>query len=83
MMGIFSEPEKSNDAANRVRLVISGGTPFSIWEAFEERFGVFIHEWYGAVEGGLAHKPPGIGPKAPAGWGAAGHRLPLLAPQGF
>lgn len=62
MMGIFSEPEKADDADNPVRLVLSAGTPLTIWETFEKRFGVFIHEWYGAVEGGFAHKPPGVGP---------------------
>ena len=62
MMGIYSEPEKIDDADNPVRLVLSAGTPCAIWEQFEKRFGVLIHEWYGAVEGGFAHKPPGIGP---------------------
>lgn len=62
MMGIFSEPDKPDDADNPVRLILSAGTPHAIWEAFEKRFGVFIHEWYGAVEGGFAHKPPGVGP---------------------
>ncbi len=62
MMGIYSEPEKPDDADNPVRLVLSAGTPRAIWERFEKRFGVLIHEWYGAVEGGFAHKPPGIGP---------------------
>ena len=62
MMGIFSEAEKPDDADNPVRLVLSAGTPRSIWEAFEKRFDVLIHEWYGAVEGGFAHKPPGVGP---------------------
>ena len=62
MMGIFSEPEKPDDADNPVRLVLSAGTPRAIWKAFEKRFGVFIHEWYGAVEGGFAHNPPGVGP---------------------
>ena len=62
MMGIFSEPPRENDADNSVRLVLSAGTPKMIWETFEKRFGVMIHEWYGAVEGGFAHKPPGIGP---------------------
>ncbi len=62
MMGIYSEPAKPDDADNPVRLVISAGTPKPIWEAFEKRFGVLIHEWYGAVEGGFAHKPPGVGP---------------------
>ena len=62
MMGIYSEPPRENDADNPVRLVLSAGTPRSIWEEFESRFGVLIHEWYGAVEGGFAHKPPKVGP---------------------
>jgi crotonobetaine/carnitine-CoA ligase len=62
MMGIYSEPRKNNDADNPVRKVLSAGTPRSIWEDFEKRFNVKIHEWYGAVEGGFAHNPPGEGP---------------------
>ncbi|MGD0276233.1 MAG: AMP-binding protein [Syntrophales bacterium] len=62
MMGIFSEPAKPDDANNPVRLVISAGTPLPIWEAFEKRFNVKIHEWFAAVEGGFAHNPPGAGP---------------------
>ena len=62
MSGIYNEPPKPNDADNPVRKVISAGTPRAIWEAFEKRFNVKIHEWYGAVEGGLAHNPPGFAP---------------------
>ncbi len=62
MAGIYNEPPRDNDADNPVRKVISAGTPRSIWEAFENRFGVKIHEWYAAVEGGLAHNPPNTGP---------------------
>lgn len=62
MMGIYSEPRKPGDADNPVRKVLSAGTPRSIWEDFEMRFNVKIHEWYGAVEGGFAHNPPGEGP---------------------
>ncbi len=62
MSGIYNEPPRPDDADNPVRLVISAGTPRAIWEDFEKRFNVKIHEWYGAVEGGLAHKPPGTGP---------------------
>lgn len=62
MMGIYSESVKENDAANPVRLVISAGTPPAIWNDFEKRFNVKVHEWYGAVEGGFAHNPPGHGP---------------------
>ncbi|GBC61865.1 ATP-dependent acyl-CoA ligase [Desulfonema ishimotonii] len=62
MMGIFSETEKPDDTDNPVRLVLSAGTPAPVWEAFERRFGVLIHEWYGAAEGGFCHKPPGVGP---------------------
>jgi crotonobetaine/carnitine-CoA ligase len=62
MSGIYNEPAKENDADNPVRKIISAGTPRSIWADFEKRFDVRIHEWYGAVEGGLAHNPPGTGP---------------------
>ncbi|MCP4576406.1 MAG: ATP-dependent acyl-CoA ligase, partial [Deltaproteobacteria bacterium] len=62
MMGIYSEPVTPDDADNPVRKVISAGTPRGIWEAFEKRFDLKIHEWYAAVEGGFAHNPPGEGP---------------------
>jgi len=61
MMGIYSEPPKPNDADNPVKVVLSAGTTIAIWEAFEKRFNVHIHEWYGALEGGFAHNPPGVG----------------------
>lgn len=60
--GIFNEPERPDDADNPVKVVISAGTPQSIWEPFEKRFDVKILEWYGAVEGGFSFKPPGVGP---------------------
>ena len=62
MAGIHNEPEKPDDGDNPVRTVISAGTPVAIWEDFEKRFNVKIQEWYGAVEGGFAYKPPGKGP---------------------
>ena len=61
MAGIFNEPPKNNDADNPVRRVISAGTPQAIWQDFENRFNVQIHEWYAAIEGGLCHNPPGKG----------------------
>lgn len=62
IMGIYSEAVRPDDGDNPVRVILSAGTPRGIWEAFEKRFNVKIHEWYGAVEGGFAHKPPGVGP---------------------
>jgi crotonobetaine/carnitine-CoA ligase len=62
MSGIFNEPPRDNDRDNPVQTVISAGTPVAIWEEFESRFGLKILEWYGAVEGGFAYKPPGKGP---------------------
>ncbi|MBI5552348.1 MAG: AMP-binding protein [Desulfobacterales bacterium] len=62
MAGIFNEPPRPSDADNPVQTVISAGTPAAIWEEFERRFSVRILEWYGAVEGGFAYKPPGVGP---------------------
>ncbi len=60
--GIFNVSEKDNDGDNPVNTVISAGTPKAIWEDFEKRFNVKILEWYAAIEGGFAYKPPGIGP---------------------
>jgi len=62
MSGIYNEPPRPDDADNPVRTVISAGTPRAIWQEFEKRFNVRIHEWYAAVEGGFAHNPPGVGP---------------------
>ncbi len=62
MAGIFNETPKPDDKENPVKTVISAGTPKAIWEDFEHRFGLNILEWYGAVEGGFAYKPPGKGP---------------------
>ncbi|MCC6850602.1 MAG: AMP-binding protein [Deltaproteobacteria bacterium] len=59
---IYSEPARPNDADNPVRMVISAGMPTGLWEAFERRFGVRILECYGAIEGGLAINPIGVGP---------------------
>jgi carnitine-CoA ligase len=59
---IYSEPPRPDDADNPVRIVVSAGMPAGIWEAFERRFAVRVLECYGAIEGGLAVKLPGVGP---------------------
>lgn len=59
---IYSEPERPDDADNPVRFVLSAGMPISIWEKFERRFNVKVLEAYGAIEGGMAFKPIGVGP---------------------
>jgi acyl-CoA synthetase (AMP-forming)/AMP-acid ligase II len=60
--GVYSEPPSPRDRAHSVRLVVSAGMPREIWQPFEQRFGVQILEWYGAMEGGLAYNPVGVGP---------------------
>jgi len=62
MAGIFNEPLQEKDEDNPVKTVISAGTPLAIWKDFENRYDTKILEWYGAVEGGFAYKPPGKGP---------------------
>jgi crotonobetaine/carnitine-CoA ligase len=59
---IYSEPVRSDDGDNPVRMVTSAGMPAALWEAFEQRFRVRILEWYGAVEGGFVYKPVDAGP---------------------
>ena len=60
---IYSEDVRDDDSDNPVRMVVSGGMPAAIWEAFEKRFDVQIFEFYGASDGGgMAYKPAGVGP---------------------
>jgi carnitine-CoA ligase len=59
---VYSEPERPNDRDHPVRMVLSAGMPAAIWAAFEKRFNVRIFELYGAIEGGMAMNPPGVGP---------------------
>jgi carnitine-CoA ligase len=49
---LMKQPERPDDTDNPVRMVLSGGCPKNIWEAFEKRFGLTIWEIYGAVDGG-------------------------------
>ncbi len=75
---VYSEPPKPNDADNPVRFVVSAGMPAAIWESFEKRFGVSVFEWYGAVEGGLAYNPIGVGPLGSFGRPAPGLNMKIL-----
>jgi crotonobetaine/carnitine-CoA ligase len=75
---IYSEPPRPDDADNPVRFVTSAGMPRAIWESFEERFGVAIFEWYGAVEGGIAFKPIGQGPVGSFGKAIPGLEMKIL-----
>ncbi len=75
---IYSEPAQPGDADNPVRFVISAGMPAGIWGNFEKRFDVKVLEWYGAVEGGLAIKPVGVGPIGSFGKPTAGIEMKVL-----
>jgi crotonobetaine/carnitine-CoA ligase len=59
---IYAEPPRADDADHPVRFVVSAGMPRALWADFERRFGVDVLEWYGAVDGGVAFKPVGVGP---------------------
>ncbi|MBI5601884.1 MAG: AMP-binding protein [Deltaproteobacteria bacterium] len=62
LLSIYAEPPRPDDRDHSVGVVLSTGTPRGLREAFQNRFGVVIHEWYGSGEGGFAHNPPGAGP---------------------
>jgi len=80
---IYSEPARADDADNPVRMVISGGMPSALWEAFEQRFGVQILEFYGAMDGGgVAWKPIGEGPVGSFGKPMDGIEMKVLDDQG-
>lgn len=75
---IYSEPPRSDDAENPVRMVIDAGMPSAICEAFERRFGVRVFEWYGAIEGGLAFKPIDQGPRGSFGKPVPGLEMKIV-----
>lgn len=80
---IYAEPQRPDDADNPVRLIISGGMPAAIWEAFEQRFDVKILEIYGANDGGgMAFKPPGVGPVGSFGKPMPGVDMRILDEEG-
>jgi crotonobetaine/carnitine-CoA ligase len=80
---IYSEPPREDDADNPVRMVVSGGMPAAIWEAFERRFGVQIFEFYGASDGGgMAYKPVGVGPVGSFGKPMSGLDMRVLDEDG-
>jgi len=81
---IYSEPARPTDADNPVRMVVSGGMPAAIWEAFEKRFGVQILEFYGAMDGGgMAYKPIGEGPIGSFGKPMPGIEMKILDENGI
>ena len=75
---IYSEPPRPDDGDNPVRMVIDAGMPAAITQPFEERFGVRVFEWYGAIEGGLAFKPIGEGPPGSFGKPVAGLEMKIV-----
>jgi crotonobetaine/carnitine-CoA ligase len=55
MLTILSkQPERPGDRGHGVVRAYGGGCPGGLWEAFEARFGVRLHEHYGMTEIGIA-----------------------------
>lgn len=79
---VYSEPERDNDADNPVRMVLSAGMPQAIWRNFEQRFDVKIFEMYGAIEGGMALNPPGVGPVGSFGKAPPNLEIRIVDDQG-
>ncbi|MCB1684050.1 MAG: AMP-binding protein [Pseudomonadales bacterium] len=79
---VYSEPERPDDGDNPVRLVLSAGMPQAIWRNFEKRFNVRIFEMYGAIEGGMALNPPGVGPVGSFGKAPPNLEIRIVDEQG-
>jgi crotonobetaine/carnitine-CoA ligase len=47
---LLKEPPSTRDRDHPVRIAWGGGCPISIWQVFQERFGVRIRECYGMTE---------------------------------
>ena len=69
---IHAEPPRADDADNPVRMVVSAGMPAALWTEFEQRFGLEVFEFYGAMEGGMTFKRAGEGPVGSCGRVAPG-----------
>lgn len=80
--GIYSEPERFDDADNPVRMVVSAGMPKALWEKFESRYGLRVFEFYGAMEGGMSFKPVGEGPIGSCGRVAPGLMAKIVDEEG-
>ena len=78
---IYAEPPRPDDAEHPVRFVVSAGMPRALWADFERRFGVQILEWYGAVDGGVAWKPIGVGPVGSFGKPLPGMEMKVVDAQ--
>ena len=51
---LLNQPEQTNDADHRVRVILGNGLRREIWDAFQQRFGIKrIAELYGASEGNV------------------------------
>jgi len=47
---LLKQPPRPDDREHTVRIAWGGGAPAHLWEVFEDRFGVRIHECYGMTE---------------------------------
>ncbi|MCC7045474.1 MAG: AMP-binding protein [Alphaproteobacteria bacterium] len=47
---LLKQPARREDRAHKVRVAWGGGCPVDFWRAFEQRYGVPIHEGYGISE---------------------------------
>jgi crotonobetaine/carnitine-CoA ligase len=47
---LLKQPPRPDDREHSVRIAWGGGAPAHLWEPFEDRFGVRIHECYGMTE---------------------------------
>jgi len=79
---VYSEPARDGDADNPVRMVLSAGMPQAIWRNFEKRFDLKIFEMYGAIEGGMALNPPGLGPVGSFGMAPPNLEIRIVDEQG-
>jgi crotonobetaine/carnitine-CoA ligase len=47
---LLKQPERADDRDHQIRLAWGGGCPPAVWQAFQDRFGIPIHDSYGMTE---------------------------------
>jgi long-chain acyl-CoA synthetase len=78
-IALMNAPEAGERDTSSLRTIVSGGAPIApaIVEAFEERFGTYIHNIYGLTETTSPSHCVPIGTRAPVDPPAGGRELPV------
>lgn len=79
---LMKQPERPNDSEHNVKIVSSAGCPVDMWEPFQKRFNVTLHEGYGAIDGTGGISNPGDAPPGSLGKPRDGREIRIVDDAG-